>query len=206
MCSVLHARAHRLIPVFLAVEVDCARFALFAGFLGVDRHLDFLSELDALHCHFCERQVDDDELRFGCIGVPCFWARAVDDEHRESAVLGIIVLAELGGDLRIAQTVEAVVWIGNFVAILCFIDQGIFSLGDNGDIFDAVAVEVAERSRYAGDGCEFTSKLLLNERIVDSGRGRDSSRRWRMARSSVAQAVTVHRPRGSSMRCSIGSC
>src|SRR6185295_16689322 len=109
-----------------------------------------------------------------------------------------------GGDLRIAQAVEAVVGIGNFVPVLCFIDQGILSLGDDGDIFDAVAVEIAERSRDAGDACEFTSKLFLYERIVDSGRGRRGGllrggghdKKGKGQKKTTHRATLVSRPRG----------
>ena len=91
---------------------------------------------------------------------------AMNDQDHQTAPLRYS-FAECGGHSGIAITEKFVVGIEHGVIVLGLIEHRIFAAGRDYDIFDAVAIQIAEDGCHLGEHGELVAKLFLHELVVD---------------------------------------
>ena len=97
--------------------------------------------LDSLHGKFLEGQVENHKLGFEVAASHGFGIGTVNDAEHQAATVGVFG-AEVAGDLGVSDAEEIVVGVEHLVFVLGFVDQRIFGARYEGDIGNAVAIEI----------------------------------------------------------------
>src|SRR6185369_3258198 len=163
--QLLHAGAHGLVLVLLAVEVNDRGHLIATGFLRIDRWNLLLAHLDAFGSEVLEGQIDDDKLGFGLCGAPCLRAGSMNDANYESPA-SQVGRSKLSRDLRVAHAEELVVRVEHLVVEFGLVSKRVLHPRHDYDVFNAVTIEFGRQRRIAGIQGVLRTKLLLEKCVI----------------------------------------